>query len=520
MSKYFRFVLIVPLLVPMCFIHIKSYAFHLESVIANDTNRSSQWGLDKININDGWTISTGSNTVKVGIIDSGVDASHQELSINSTLSKGYITGYTNPGVDNIGHGTNVAGIIGAATNNQNGMSGICWNVDLISLRVVCDANGNFDNWAIRSAIIYAKNNGIDILNMSFGNSSSNLLIKNAISNYSGLIVASAGNDTRDNDTNPHYPSGYPYNNIISVGSSDSSDAISNFSNFGQTTVDLFAPGSSIYTTDKVPSNYRYAHGTSFAAPHVTAVAALIKSTNPSLSAIQIKNIILNNVDAIPSMTNKCVSGGRLNAYSSLLAAIPSVTLSSNQHITPLKNMSTNDYQWYKIVVNSTSNYEFYDNSGVNIQASLYQDIQSNPLITKTTSSAFGDMSLTHTLQANNTYYLKVINLGSGNYDIYASNHSHNDLHGYIWANGNQHRVYCSCGNSTLEPHVVTVDDRNTCILCGGHVDLGVIRNNLSPIWNDSFLSENKIIMLGKNDYAIFIRSNCNLKIFRQLVEEP
>ncbi len=294
----------------------------------------NQWAINKISLPGAWDETTGSSTVNVGIIDTGIDGDHDDLKnrINTELSRGFTAYASNPLIDNNGHGTMVAGIIGAEGDNSIGVAGTCWSVQLVSLRVVkysIDDKGNpteaLDEDAIMDAINYADDAGIPILNMSLGWYDTNYW-ESAMNNYSGLIVCSAGNNNRNNDTTNHYPSNannLPY--VISVGASTENDTQWLYtdaygtvkgSNYGQTKVDLFAPGASILST--VPGDsYASENGTSLAAPYVTGVAALLLSRYPDLMACEIKDTILTNVDKISALKDLCATGGRLNAYNAL-----------------------------------------------------------------------------------------------------------------------------------------------------------------------------------------------------------
>ena len=319
--------------------------------IPNDANYSEQWGLSKISAPTAWdTCTKALSSVHVGVVDSGIQATHPDLvnQIYSSKHRDFTTGVTDGTViaaenlvDPYGHGTHVAGIIGAQGGNTIGGTGVCWDVNLISLRVF-DSNGGGNVSHIVNAINYAQTANIDILNMSFGSADYNGALEAAISNYTGLIVASAGNNNKNTDNNRHYPSSFTdtYDNVISVGSSDSNDERSNWngfsnlwglfgsskSNYGKMTVDVFAPGTDIYSTLR-NGNYGKKSGTSMAAPYVTGVAALMMSVRTNLKPAEVKHMINYTSDAKSALTDLCVSGGRINAAEAIKAAANTLKIS-------------------------------------------------------------------------------------------------------------------------------------------------------------------------------------------------
>ena len=308
----------------------------------DDTYRDDQWAINKISLPNAWNVTTGSNSVSVGIIDSGIATNHPDLAgrVDSTLSKSFVSGSTYS-TDSTGHGTQVAGVIAAKTNNTAGISGVCWNIKLVSLKVT---SGDYAMLSvIAEAIDHAEGNGISILNCSYGSKTDNapapenvIILRNSINNYSGLFVCSAGNAPEgyagtNLDIIPIYPAAIKSNNTICVGASTNADTIRFSSHYGKNTVDIFAPGEGILTTAicltgcsacSTTPGYHSVSGTSFAAPYVAGVAALIKSKYPSLTAAQIKDRIMNSVST-PMQNGQyvfedlCVSGGRLNAYSAV-----------------------------------------------------------------------------------------------------------------------------------------------------------------------------------------------------------
>jgi len=290
----------------------------------------NQRGLTKIQAPYAWDTTKGSTNVHVGIMDSGI-SSHSDLSANVATGWDFYNNNNVTSDDPTGHGTQVAGVIGAVGNNNQGVAGVCWNVTLVPLQIV-DASGNAPTSCVTAATTYAINNNIPILNCSFGNKVYDNACRQAILNYTGLFVCAAGNGMitllhlfppypgTNNDTDPFYPASYSLTNIISVANTTTADNLDYTSNYGATTVHLAAPGTDIYST--FPSNtYVYDTGTSFSAPYVAGVAALIRSANPYLSTGQIKDCILSTVDQVSALQNNTITGGRLNAYKAVQKAL-------------------------------------------------------------------------------------------------------------------------------------------------------------------------------------------------------
>jgi|GEM_PF-5719227 Subtilisin-like serine proteases len=268
------------------------------------------WGHTRINVENAWDISSNCSNVKVAVIDQ-AKSNHEDL-LGENI-------WWMPIWDTGDHGTHVSGTIGARADNTIGIVGIAPNVEIVSLDVSAfDLNKKaIDGGKVEKAIKYATDAGIPIINLSYGGYSFDNKIYNAIKNYPGLVVCSTGNADNDNDDKKHYPSCYDLPNIIAVGRSsvdtNNNDVRQPGSPRGKNNIDLFAPGTKILSASG-NSDYLTKSGTSMAAPHVTGVAALIKSIRPDMSAAQIKKHIMDNVDYISDLSDKCVSGGRLNAY--------------------------------------------------------------------------------------------------------------------------------------------------------------------------------------------------------------
>ena len=302
-----------------------------------------QWGLDGdfgINATRTWLKhNQGSKSVKVGVIDTGI-ADHPDLKDNVVEGWDFVNNEAKTNDDPNGHGTHVAGIIGASGASANGVVGVNWNVTLVPLQVVeitTNSKGeieyNFPWYATIAAINWATDNNLNILNYSGGSYDENPEVKTAIANFKGLFVCSAGNKNWNNDNNPsfyHYPSEYSRDKdigsrVISVGAMDINGYKSSDSNYGNMSVSIFAPGEDILSTVPISTKnlfgYENKSGTSMATPFVTGVAALLfneyKSNKFSMLnrdiAKHIKSMILNNCNKDNDFIDLCVAGGYLNA---------------------------------------------------------------------------------------------------------------------------------------------------------------------------------------------------------------
>ena len=332
-------------------------------VTPNDPYYNRQWGLSKILASEGWDSKSGDPSIVIAVIDTGVDYDHQDLRSNIWSNSGEIknngidddgNGYIDdhigwdfvsvpqswvavgedPGpadnnpYDFVGHGTHVSGIAAGRTNNGVGAAGTTWDSKIMPLRAgyaASDGYGYLEFDDAAEALYYAADNGADIINMSWGATYDSSLIRDAIAyakDKGVVLIASAGNVISEIATKPYYPA--YYDGVIAVAATDENDKLSIwswtvFSNFGDW-VDVCAPGTYIYST--LPgNNYGYYSGTSMAAPFVAGLAALVKSKNPSFTAVQIEEKIKASADNVeasnPDFLEGMLGEGRINSFAAL-----------------------------------------------------------------------------------------------------------------------------------------------------------------------------------------------------------
>jgi thermitase len=272
--------------------------------IPNDPFFAYQYGPQKVQAPDAWDVTTSNGNIKIAIIDTGIQLNHPELAIKLWPGYNFVEGNLNPN-DGNGHGTHVAGIAGALTENSLGIAGIAPSASIIPVRAL-DNSGNGTLSNIANAITYSTNAGAKVINLSLGSSQGSITLENAINhawNQGVVIVAAAGNEASNTLT---YPAAYQ--NVIAVASTDINDQKSDFSNYG-TWVEVSAPGSTILST-YTGSYYAYLSGTSMACPHVAGLAALLAAQGKN--NVQIKNTILSTCDPVPG-TGLYWTYGRINA---------------------------------------------------------------------------------------------------------------------------------------------------------------------------------------------------------------
>lgn len=323
-----------------------NYQYH-PCLQPNDPDFPDQYAHQLIEMAQAWEISTGSRDMVIAILGTGVEISHPDLKDNIWANaeeipdnqkdddgNGYIDdihGWNFEGADSdvtpdpfssefFNHETQVAGVIGAVGHNAVGVTGVNWQCSMMVLRL----SENFTSAEIAGALKYAADNGAKVINMSFGGSDvgpdDDLAVKEAVeyaADHGVLLVASAGNS--DTGT-PHYPAAYSH--VMAVSSTDGEDMKTGHSTYGPW-VDIAAPGTDIMTTD-VNGEYVATAGTSFSAPYVAAVGALVWSHRPELTAVEVRAILENTADPVfydrVDPNDGYLGVGRVNAYRAVLAA--------------------------------------------------------------------------------------------------------------------------------------------------------------------------------------------------------
>jgi len=314
--------------------------FNDQWALANSGQRGGKKGAD-ISATLAWAKTTGTDEVVVAVLDTGVDYNHEDLTENMWRRPEKMAPYhdnelgtiddqdgfnaidgSDPMDDN-GHGTHCAGIIGAEGENNLGIAGVNWKVQIMPLKFM-NAGGSGSTKDAIEAINYVidrKKAGVNvrIISASWGSTQKSRalgeVIRKAYENDI-LFVAAAGNSSVDNDRNPHYPSSYDSPNVVSVAALDRHDALASFSNYGAKSVAIAAPGVDILST-WLDNAYEEKSGTSMATPVVSGVAALILAEQPQMSVDDLKKKLLASTDPIAALKGKTVTAGRINAAKAL-----------------------------------------------------------------------------------------------------------------------------------------------------------------------------------------------------------
>jgi len=371
------------------------------------------WGLNNTGQNGGtvgadidapagWDVLPSASNIVVAVVDSGIRYTHEDLMSNIWVnpadgSHGWNAIATNnlPNDDN-GHGTLMAGVLGAMGNNGKGVVGVAWQVQMMACKCL-DNHGNGSDSDLIACIDFARTNGARIINASLDSLGVSLALSNAIisaRNAGVIFVASAGNSSANIDVTPHYPACYNIDNIVSVAYTTRTDALGFLSDYGATNVDMAAPGDQIYSTYSSSDSSYFppsglginVAGTSYAAAYVSGACALLMAQYPSDSYQDIISRLLNSTDPLPSLAGKCRTGGRLNLRKALrtirVATIPTgsgdpfqMRVSGGLNRTCVVEAITNMAGWSPIFTNTTSangTFNFTDDQSANLPERLFR----------------------------------------------------------------------------------------------------------------------------------------------------
>jgi len=366
----------------------------------NNYGQSGGMAGADLDATNAWDVLTSASNIIVAVLDSGIRATHEDLAANMWVNP-YDGGHgfnaftgTNDPADNDGHGTMVAGILGAVGNNGTGITGVAWQIQLMACK--CLNGGTGSDSTVLACIDYAMTNGTRIINASFDSPTPSLAISNAISilRASNIIwVASAGNGAssgRNVDVSPSYPTCYPIDNIVSVAYTTRTDALGFLSNYGATNVLLAAPGDQIYSTTRSSDSsydtfYTFRAGTSYAAPFVAGACALLMAQYPADTYQETIARLLGATDPLPSLAGKCRTGGRLN-LAKILRTVRVAPAATNSHPftvrvagglnrTCVVESTTNLISWSPVFTNSSSTngtFDFTDSQSTNLDRRFYR----------------------------------------------------------------------------------------------------------------------------------------------------
>lgn len=332
----------------------------------NNTGQSGGRAGADIDAPEAWEFLHDATDVLVAVVDSGIRYTHEDLADNIWTNFGEIpgngidddrNGYVddvhginavngsgNP-MDDVGHGTHVAGIIGAVGNNGLGGSGVAWKVKLMGCKFITTSGEGATSDAIE-CLDYARAMGAKVINCSWGNTAASASLRTAFQRLrdSGILVAiAAGNESRNNDTLPQYPANYDFDNLVTVVATTATDAFADFSNYGLTATHLGAPGVGIRSTWATSDqSYSTQSGTSMSAPVVAGMLALLRVRYPEETPAEIIQRLTSSTDTLPSLRSRCLSGGRANLRRALSESLfANFTASQWQGSPPLAVQFTN-----------------------------------------------------------------------------------------------------------------------------------------------------------------------------------
>lgn len=361
-------------------------------LIPNDPGYTNQWYLPKVSAPGAWDTTTGKGEVTIAILDTGVacdptNGGNQDLNGQCVAGRDFVNdpnGRAGGNVDVQGHGTAVAGVAAATANNSLGISGTVWNAKIMPVQIAFNNNGEaWTYWStLAQGMYWAVDNGAKVLNASYvGLAGSSTIINAAayVNSKGGVFFACAGND----NTNPGYSND---SNTIIVSGTDSNDNRASFSDFGAF-VDIAAPATYMYTTNRGATSYGYWQGTSFSSPLSAGVAALAWATAPSLTNSQVKSLLFNNVDDKGTVGwDQYFGYGRVNAQKVVAAAKNLVGAPDTTAPTAPTNLTAT-------ATSSSEIYLTWTASTDDVGVASYQVYRNNAKVATTTSPRYTDTGL-------------------------------------------------------------------------------------------------------------------------------
>lgn len=307
--------------------------------IPNDQYYNSQWGLARVQAAVAWDVTRGSESLLIAVLDTGIDDTVPDLAGKVVASRGFAGGPAT--ADGHGHGTHVAGIAAANTNNGVGVAGMGYRVRLLNGKVLDDNGEGFDSW-VAEGVRWAADNGAKVINMSLaGPGPISTTLQDAVDFAWGLgvvVVAAAGNVGTNEPQAPACGA-----NVVAVASVDSADAKSSFSSYGDW-VDLAAPGENIYSTF-LGGSYRYLMGTSMAAPFVSGLTALLWTTDYGVSAESVVARLKDTANPI-SGTGEYWESGRIDAAAAMAGLLPYWDVNED-HVANISDITLIGKKWLR-----------------------------------------------------------------------------------------------------------------------------------------------------------------------------
>ncbi|HEX8203623.1 MAG TPA: S8 family serine peptidase [Isosphaeraceae bacterium] len=308
-------------------------------VVSDDPSLPQQWGLNNPNNIDidapqAWQVTTGNPAIVVAVLDTGIDLDHPDLRDRLWVNPAEIPGNgtdddqngliddvhgwnfvadSNDVQDDNGHGTHIAGILGASGGNDTGVAGVNWEARILPLKIL-DTQGEGTTGAVVQSVYYAMRAGARVINASWGGATYSRAVADvlALAGANGVVfVTAAGNEAVNNNVVRSYPASYRFANTLSVAAVDAAGRLAGFSNFGRRSVDLAAPGVGILST--APGGYDVRSGTSMATPFVSGVVALVAGQHPEYSAAQLVQRVLSTTKPLSGRAARTVTGGLVDA---------------------------------------------------------------------------------------------------------------------------------------------------------------------------------------------------------------